>query len=58
MNQNDVFAMADSETRTTKQRSKKRKWREIEAIQDRFKLQKELSEYDFDFDLELDSASR
>ncbi|MGB2426354.1 MAG: DUF3545 family protein [Alteromonas sp.] len=54
MNKKDVFAMADSETKTSKQRSKKRKWREIEAIQDRFRLEKELAEFDMDFD--LDSA--
>lgn len=56
VNKNDVFASADSENKTTKQRSKKRKWREIEAIQDRFRLEKELAEFDMDFD--LDSAIR
>lgn len=51
MNKEEVFAMVDSESKP-KQRSKKRKWREIEAIQDRFRLEKELAEFDMDFDLD------
>ena len=59
MNQDDVFATVDSNKSTTKStRSKKRKWREIEAIQDRFRLEKELAEYDVDFDYDLDSLTR
>lgn len=58
MNQNEVFAVVDTENRTSKTRSKKRKWREIEAIQDRFRLQKELAEYEVEFDYDLDSLSR
>lgn len=58
MNQNEVFAVVDNESRTSKSRSKKRKWREIEAIQDRFRLQKELAEYEVEFDYDLDSLSR
>jgi len=58
VNQNEVFAVVDNENRTSKTRSKKRKWREIEAIQDRFRLQKELAEYEVEFDYDLDSLSR
>lgn len=58
VNQNEVFAVVDTENRTSKTRSKKRKWREIEAIQDRFRLQKELAEYEVEFDYDLDSLSR
>ncbi len=45
--------MLESEHHSTKakRKSKKRKWREIEAIEDKNRLRKELSslEYDFDF---------
>jgi hypothetical protein len=58
VNQNEVFAVVDTESRASKTRSKKRKWREIEAIQDRFRLQKELAEYEVEFDYDLDNLSR
>ncbi|RCU51814.1 MULTISPECIES: DUF3545 family protein [Corallincola] len=35
-------------------RQKKRKWREIESIQERFRLKKELQDIDWAHDLELD----
>ena len=53
MDNSDVISLADLETRSTKTRSKKRKWREIEAIKDRHELRKELQDMDlyneFDF---------
>ena len=41
---------------TAKTNSKKRKWREIEAIHDKYRLQKELS--DMDVALEIEELSR
>lgn len=58
MDNSDLFATLDIETRPVKTKSKKRKWREIEAIKDRFQLQKELAEFDMDFDYELDHLER
>ncbi|MEL7441923.1 MAG: DUF3545 family protein, partial [Pseudomonadota bacterium] len=41
-----------------KTKSKKRKWREIEALQDRYKLEKELAELDCGFEYELETLER
>ena len=38
-----------------KTKNKKRKWREIEAIQDRYRLQKELEDMDLSLEAELDN---
>lgn len=40
----------------SKNASKKRKWREIEAIKDRHRLIKELQDMDYSFDHDLDSV--
>lgn len=45
MDNTDV-TVADLEPRSTKTRGKKRKWREIEALKDRFELRKELQDMD------------
>lgn len=39
----------------SKSASKKRKWREIEAIKDRHRLIKELQDMDYNFDHDLDA---
>jgi len=54
----DILSLIDSETRPTKTKSKKRRWREIEAIQDKYKLQKELSDMDVSLEYELDQMMR
>jgi hypothetical protein len=55
MDNSDLFSIIDSESRPAKTKSKKRKWREIEEIQDRQRLRRELaelgSELDYEFDL-------
>lgn len=43
----DIMAMEPNPYRAHKTKSTKRKWREIEAIQDRRQLQKELKELDY-----------
>ncbi|MFC3649086.1 DUF3545 family protein [Planctobacterium marinum] len=43
----------DEETRSTKSRKKKRMWREIEAIKDKYKLRKELEDMDMFNEYEL-----
>lgn len=40
--------------RSTKTRGKKRKWREIESIKDKFRLKKELEELDMAHDYALE----
>lgn len=58
MDNSDLFSLLDIETRPAKTKSKKRKWREIEAIKDRFQLQKELADYDMSFEYELENLER
>ncbi|MEC7690843.1 MAG: DUF3545 family protein [Pseudomonadota bacterium] len=58
MDKSDLFAMLNIEETPAKTKSKKRKWREIEALQDRFKLEKELAEIDYCFEYELESMER
>ncbi|MFH0256061.1 DUF3545 family protein [Vibrio rumoiensis] len=43
----DIMAMEPNPYRAHKTKPTKRKWREIEAIQDRRQLQKELKELDY-----------
>ncbi len=38
----DDLVVVDSETRNARQVAKKRKWREIEALKEKYRLQKEL----------------
>ena len=58
MDKSDLFAILDIESRPAKTKSKKRKWREIEALQDRNKLEKELAELDCGFEYELETLER
>ncbi|WP_083272968.1 DUF3545 family protein [Alteromonas confluentis] len=58
MDKSDLFAMLNIEETPAKTKSKKRKWREIEALQDRFKLEKELAEIDYGFEYELETMER
>jgi|TARA_R110000868_G_scaffold190474_2_gene434165 hypothetical protein len=44
MDKSDLFSMIDTESRSSKTKTVKRKWREIEAIHDRQRLRQELSE--------------
>ncbi|MFV0574344.1 MAG: DUF3545 family protein [Vibrio sp.] len=43
----DILSMEANPYRSTRSKPVKRKWREIEAIQDRRQLQKELMELDY-----------
>jgi hypothetical protein len=58
VDKSDLFAMLDFENRPAKTKSKKRKWREIEAIQERFRLEKELADMDYNFENELEHMER
>ncbi|MBD1558902.1 DUF3545 family protein [Vibrio sp. S9_S30] len=50
----DIMAMNDQQTRSTRSKPAKRKWREIEAIKDKQRLQRELMEMDVCNDYYLD----
>ena len=52
----DFLNAVESESRNTKTKSKKRKWREIEAIQDRFRLKQELCGMDVCLEVEFERA--
>ena len=58
MDTSDLFAMLNLDETSTKTKSKKRKWREIEAIKDRYQLEKELADSDMSFDLALEGSAR
>lgn len=58
MDTSDLFAMLNLDATSTKTKSKKRKWREIEAIKDRYQLEKELADIDMSFDLALEDSAR
>ena len=58
MDTSDLFAMLNLDETSTKTKSKKRKWREIEAIKDRYQLEKELSDIDMSFDMALEESAR
>lgn len=53
MDKSDIMTTLDAETRSSKSRKKKRMWREIEAIKDKYKLRKELQDMDMFHDYEL-----
>ena len=53
MDKSDLMSKIDDETRSTKSRKKKRMWREIEAIKDKYKLRKELEDMDMFSDYEF-----
>ena len=44
MDKSELLSTLDSETKSSKSKSNKRKWREIEAIHDRHQLRQELRE--------------
>ena len=56
MDQSDLMSMLDLESRPAKNKSKKRKWREIEAIQDQYRLRRELADMDMLLDYELSES--
>ncbi|HCA77514.1 DUF3545 domain-containing protein [Alteromonas alba] len=58
MDTSDLFAMLNLDETSTKTKSKKRKWREIEAIKDRYQLEKELADIDMSFDMALEESAR
>ena len=58
MERADILSVIDNDTRPTKTKSKKRRWREIEAIKDKYQLKKELSEMDMSLEFELDEMTR
>ena len=58
VDKSDLFTLLDIETTPAKTKSKKRKWREIEALQDRFALEKELADLDYSFEYELETMER
>ena len=53
MERSDILAVIDNESRPVKTKSKKRKWREIEAIHEQYRLQRELSDMDVNLEYEL-----
>lgn len=54
----EIMSIIDTESRPVKTKSKKRKWREIEAIQDQYKLQRELSDLDTNLEYEINEMMR
>ena len=54
MNKSDLLSMIDSESRPSKNKTSKRKWREIEAIHDRHRLRQELQELGMSAEDELE----
>ena len=44
MDTSELLTVIDTESRPNKTKTTKRKWREIEAIQDRYKLRQEFRE--------------
>jgi hypothetical protein len=54
----ELMSIIDTESRPTKLKSKKRKWREIEAIKDKYKLERELSDFVGNLDYEINEMMR
>lgn len=52
----DFLNTVEVESRNVKTKSKKRKWREIEAIKEQYRLKQELCEMDVGLELEFDLA--
>ena len=46
----DDLIVVDAETRNSRAAAKKRKWREIEALKEKYRLQKELASIDVAYD--------
>lgn len=53
MSKSDVVSHLDPDTNTVKSKKKKRMWREIEALKDKYRLKKELQDIDILSDYEL-----
>ncbi|MCY7296139.1 DUF3545 family protein [Alteromonas sp. a30] len=53
MSKSDVISHLDPDTNTVKSKKKKRMWREIEALKDRYRLRKELQDIDIFNEYEL-----
>ncbi|GAA5216738.1 DUF3545 family protein [Corallincola platygyrae] len=49
-----AFEVAGQDRTPKGSRQKKRKWREIESIKDKFRLKKELQDIDWAHDFEMD----
>jgi hypothetical protein len=58
MNSAEILSVIDNETRASKGKAKKRKWREIEAIKDKYRLKRELTDMDVGLELELEQLAR
>ena len=52
----EELAVIDADVRQ-RQTNKKRKWREIEALKDRYRLQRELQAIDLNFELGINDIS-
>ena len=52
----EELAVIDADVRQ-RQANKKRKWREIEALKDRYRLQRELQSIDLNFELGINDIS-
>ncbi len=52
----EELAVIDSDVRQ-RQTNKKRKWREIEALKDRYRLQRELQAIDLNYELGINDIS-
>ncbi|WP_341501839.1 DUF3545 family protein [Gallaecimonas sp. GXIMD4217] len=50
----DMQGALSGDKRETRGRNKKRRWREIEAIKERFRLKKELEDIDWSHDYRLE----
>lgn len=53
MKESDVISHLDIDTNTVRAKKKKRMWREIEALKDKYRLRKELQDMDIFNDYEL-----
>lgn len=58
MERAELMSIIDTESRPVKSKGKKRKWREIEAIQDKYKLERELCDLDTSLEHELNQMMR
>nr|WP_321242447.1 DUF3545 family protein [uncultured Tolumonas sp.] len=52
----EELTVSDTDVRQ-RQANKKRKWREIEALKDRYRLQRELQSIDFNYELSINDVS-
>lgn len=52
----EELTVSDTDVRQ-RQANKKRKWREIEALKDRYRLQRELQSIDLNFELSINDVS-